>query len=116
MAARWQAAIDELKASRPAADARRLVVLRRYPPGVVARPRRGLTPARPDWLPAPVPGTAAAALARHGRWDFDRPADFDADDWWYRTTFAGPPGRPGIPLLRRPGDAGRGVAQRQAAA
>ena len=24
-------------------------------------------------------------------WDFDRPRDFDADDWWYRCAFTVPP-------------------------
>jgi beta-mannosidase len=61
------------------------------PPAAVADPA-GLGAARADWLSAPVPGTAAAALARHGRWDFDRPADIDALDWWYRTTFRRPAG------------------------
>jgi beta-mannosidase len=61
------------------------------PPAAVADPA-GLDAARPDWLSAPVPGTAAAALARHGQWGFDRPADIDGSDWWYRTTFPRPAG------------------------
>lgn len=40
-----------------------------------------------DWRPAIVPGTAAQALAAAGEWDFDRPRDFDASDWWYRASF-----------------------------
>jgi len=35
------------------------------------------------WGPARVPGTAAAAVGADGR-------DFDADDWWFRTSFAQP--------------------------
>ncbi|HMJ50761.1 MAG TPA: glycoside hydrolase family 2 protein [Polyangiaceae bacterium] len=38
--------------------------------------------------PATVPGTAAGALRAAGAWDFERPQDFDARDWWYRTRFA----------------------------
>ena len=30
----------------------------------------------------------AAALRAAGRWDLDRPRDFDADDWWYRCRFS----------------------------
>ena len=41
-----------------------------------------------DWRPAIVPGTAAQALAAAGDWDFDRPRDFDASDWWYRASFS----------------------------
>ena len=35
------------------------------------------------WLPAEVPGTAAAAVVNGGG---DR--DFDAEDWWFRCSFA----------------------------
>ncbi|MGZ5086038.1 MAG: glycoside hydrolase family 2 protein [Usitatibacter sp.] len=38
------------------------------------------------WEDAVVPGTVAAAI--HG--DVDDEGDYDADDWWYRTTFARP--------------------------
>src|SRR5437879_11329 len=41
-------------------------------------------------LSAIVPGTVAAALQANGQWDFNRPADLDAEDWWYRTTFRAP--------------------------
>lgn len=40
-----------------------------------------------EWIPAVVPGTAAAALRDLGA-DFER--DFDAEEWWYRVRFAGP--------------------------
>src|SRR5882724_2547503 len=43
-----------------------------------------------DAIPAVVPGTVATALNAAGNWDFNRPADLDAHDWWYRTTFAAP--------------------------
>jgi len=52
------------------------------------------TPAELDrvggFVPAAVPGTAAEALRAAGQWDFDKPRDFDASDWWYRTSFAAP--------------------------
>jgi beta-mannosidase len=55
------------------------------------RPDAVLTPAdlTGDFYPAVVPGTAAGALRAAGAWDFDRPRDFDAHDWWFRTRFAG---------------------------
>lgn len=59
-------------------------------PGAVSHPDQ-LGP-HLDWLPATVPGTAAAALRAAGRWDFDRPADLDGQDWWFRTTFRAPGG------------------------
>ena len=40
------------------------------------------------WLAAQVPGTAASALRDAGQWDMQHPHDLDAQDWWYRTTFA----------------------------
>lgn len=49
-----------------------------------------LTAAQPRWLPATVPGTVAESLRRSGEWDFARPRDFDADDWWYRCRFGAP--------------------------
>ena len=55
-------------------------------------PDRSFTPSELDgagtFLPAAVPGTAAGALRAVGLWDFDRPRDFDACDWWYRTRFS----------------------------
>jgi beta-mannosidase len=54
-----------------------------------------VTPAELDkvrhFSPAIVPGTAAGALAATAAWDFERPRDFDASDWWYRTRFAAAP-------------------------
>ncbi len=55
------------------------------------RPEAHTNPAALDelaWLPARVPGTAAAVLrdADHGR-----PGDLDAEDWWFRTTFDAQP-------------------------
>jgi len=41
-----------------------------------------------EWRDARVPGTAASSL--HG--DIDTARDYDADDWWYRCTFAAPAG------------------------
>jgi beta-mannosidase len=38
----------------------------------------------PEWIACDGPMPAAAALRAAGLWDFDRPRDFDADDWWYR--------------------------------
>ncbi len=40
-----------------------------------------------NWLPAIVPGTVAEALAGAGQWHLGAAHDFDACDWWYRTTF-----------------------------
>jgi beta-mannosidase len=40
-----------------------------------------------DEIPAQVPGTAAGALAAAGRWRSGDDRDFDAHDWWFRTTF-----------------------------
>jgi beta-mannosidase len=40
-----------------------------------------------DWLPARVPGTAAAALRDAGLWRPHDRHDFDAEDWWFRTRF-----------------------------
>lgn len=42
-----------------------------------------------DWLPAPVPGTAAQALRRAGRWSLDRPAPLHDKDVWYRARIHG---------------------------
>ena len=47
-----------------------------------------------DWTPARVPCTAASALRDAGKWDLDRAERrFDAEDWWFRTTFAAAPTR-----------------------
>lgn len=58
-------------------------------PGTVTHPEQ-LVVAPSDWLPAIVPGTVAAALQENGCWDFDHPAEIDARDWWYRTSFTAP--------------------------
>jgi beta-mannosidase len=45
-----------------------------------------------QWMPARVPGTAAAALRDRGGWEPGERHDFDAEDWWFRTSFqAGAP-------------------------
>jgi beta-mannosidase len=49
-------------------------------PGRCASPA-DLEGAALDWVPARVPGTAAAAVGTGGR-------DFDAQDWWFRCRFA----------------------------
>lgn len=41
-----------------------------------------------DWFAAEVPGTVASALRARGQWNHQNPPDVDAQDWWYRTTFA----------------------------
>lgn len=43
-----------------------------------------------DWVPAAVPGTAAGALRDAGRWRLGEERDFDAEDWWFRTSFEWP--------------------------
>lgn len=40
------------------------------------------------WFAAQVPGTVASALRTLGQWDHQAAPDLDAQDWWYRTTFA----------------------------
>jgi beta-mannosidase len=57
-------------------------------PWQLASAEPGSTPAdsaRLDWIDARVPGTAADALRRAGRWSFDDALDFDGRDWWWRT-------------------------------
>ncbi|AQV96192.1 glycoside hydrolase [Cupriavidus necator] len=41
------------------------------------------------WLPAPVPGTVAAAMRAAGRWDDSAPPPLHRHDYWYRLRFAG---------------------------
>jgi beta-mannosidase len=48
-----------------------------------------------EWLPARVPGTAAAVLRDAGRWRPGDSSDFDADDWWFRTRFDAPAAQAG---------------------
>ncbi len=61
----------------------------RAPAGACVDPE-GLSSLALDWREASVPGTVAAAL--HA--DPASAHDYDADDWWYRVTFA-PPGERG---------------------
>jgi beta-mannosidase len=44
-----------------------------------------------SWSPARIPGTAAAALADTGAWRVGEDHDFDAEDWWFRTSFPADP-------------------------
>lgn len=47
-----------------------------------------LQAARLEWLGARAPSTVASTLRDAGLWSLDGDAyRFDADDWWYRTTF-----------------------------
>ena len=62
--------------------------LLRSEPGAVAAPA-DLPPPSAAWFAAAVPGTVAAALQGAGRWQPDDAVDFDAADWWYRTTLEG---------------------------
>ena len=41
------------------------------------------------WIPAPVPGTAAAALRAAGAWNGTSSLELDNHDVWYRVCFAG---------------------------
>ncbi|MBV9193151.1 MAG: hypothetical protein JO168_03320 [Solirubrobacterales bacterium] len=55
-----------------------------------APPGRYTDPTQLDglaWLPAQVPGTAAAALRAAGLWHADEERDFDREDWWFRVQF-----------------------------
>lgn len=65
------------------------------PAGAIAHPNQ--LPADAGWLPATVPGVVAAALQGNGQWDFNKPRDLDAEDWWYRSTFAAPDRSAGQP-------------------
>jgi beta-mannosidase len=44
------------------------------------------------WVSASVPGTVADAWRAAGRWSTDDNFDFDANDWWFRSTFTASPG------------------------
>jgi beta-mannosidase len=55
-----------------------------------AAPDSSIAPSGIDalaWLPMSVPGTAAGALRDAGRWQPAESYDFDAEDWWFRTSF-----------------------------
>ncbi|MEP7324999.1 MAG: glycoside hydrolase family 2 protein [Gemmatimonadota bacterium] len=65
------------------------------PPDAIDGPA-ALAAASLEWLPALVPSTAASALRAAGRWSLeDPPRKFDAEDWWYRTSFRADPAEPG---------------------
>ncbi len=48
-----------------------------------------------DWSPARVPGTAAGTLSDAGLWRSGEHHDYDAEDWWFRTSFDAQPIQPG---------------------
>jgi beta-mannosidase len=52
-----------------------------------------------EWIPATVPGTAAAALRDAGRWAPGETRDLDAEDWWFRTRFEAEPAAQGEELV-----------------
>ncbi len=56
-----------------------------------------------DWLPARVPGTAAAALEAAGRRRPGDARDLDAEDWWFRTRLRAAPAGPGEEVVLRLG-------------
>ena len=55
------------------------------PPGAMRDPV-DLEAARPDWIAARVPTTAAATLSAAGNWSLDDGVDLDGLDVWMRTT------------------------------
>ncbi|AWN34778.1 glycoside hydrolase family 2 protein [Methylobacterium radiodurans] len=57
------------------------------PPGACAGP--GDLAGLDGWIPARVPGTAAAALREAGLWSEAEPAPIHDRDVWYRTSFPG---------------------------
>jgi beta-mannosidase len=52
-----------------------------------------------EWIPATVPGTAAAALGGAGRWAPGEARDLDAEDWWFRIRFEAEPAAAGEELV-----------------
>jgi beta-mannosidase len=52
-------------------------------PGAVDGPA-GLETVTAEWMVAPVPGTAAAAVRAASGWRYADTVDFDASDWWFR--------------------------------
>ncbi|MFI5229391.1 MAG: glycosyl hydrolase 2 galactose-binding domain-containing protein, partial [Gemmatimonadales bacterium] len=53
---------------------------------------RALESAQLEWIDTCVPSTVAAALRGRGLWSLDgTPRRFDAEEWWYRTTFRADP-------------------------
>lgn len=76
--------------SRPAGEAEQRIRLDRGWQVARCAPDAHTDPGLPeslDWIPARVPGTAAAALLAAGRWQPGQPNDFDGEDWWFRTSF-----------------------------
>lgn len=70
-------------------------------PDTVTEPG-GLAALDGAWLPTSVPCTAASALRARDRWSLDGPTRrFDAEDWWFRTTFAAAAPAPGEQLVLR---------------
>lgn len=59
------------------------------PPASITHPDQ-LQETNPRWFAAAVPGTVAGVLQAAGEWNLEQPLDADAQDWWYRTTFAAP--------------------------
>jgi beta-mannosidase len=53
------------------------------------------SPELATWLPARIPGTAAGTLLQAGAWRAGEARDFDAEDWWFRTSFDAAPAAPG---------------------
>ncbi len=51
------------------------------------------------WIPASVPGTAAAALRDAGQWRPGEQSELDAEDWWFRTSFDAAPAEGGEEVL-----------------
>jgi len=54
-----------------------------------------------SWIAARAPGTAAGALRDAGVWRHGMERDFDAEDWWFRTTFDAPPAAEGEEVVLR---------------
>lgn len=49
-----------------------------------------------QWLTASVPGTVVDTLRQHQQWDLAHPHNVDAQDYWYRCSFASPLPEPGV--------------------
>jgi beta-mannosidase len=52
-----------------------------------------------SWWPALVPGTAASAMQAAGAWQAGEDYDFDAEDWWFRTSFDAAAAAPGEEVM-----------------
>lgn len=57
-----------------------------HPPKAISHPGQ-LSDTPATWLPANSPCTVASVLQANGQWSCDEPAEIDAQDWWFRTTF-----------------------------